>query len=56
MKISTVICRECYIPWYHINNPDDLQKYVGEAFPDSAIICRLSKENVKSYMQDLWEK
>ena len=49
-------CRECFIPWYHIGSADDVQKFVGESFPDSAIICRLNKDQVKSYMQDLWEK
>ena len=48
--------RECFLPWYKINSSEDLRKHVGEAFPESAIICRLSRDQTSSYMQDLWEE
>ena len=48
-------CSECFLPWYEVNNSDQLRKFLGDALPGGALVCNLESQDIKAFMMDLWK-
>lgn len=52
---SINFCRSCFLPWYHINNSDQLCTNLGSAIPSSVLSCKLSTSQIKDLLMKKWE-
>ena len=50
------IPRTCFLPWYEVNNSEQLRKILGDALPSGALVCNLESTDIKSFMMSLCSK